>query len=53
MRNGRFVPHKKVFSQRRKVDFMYSLDEVRVVDAEVAQAIVDEQERRISKHLSS
>ena len=30
------------------MDFMYSLDEVRAVDAEVAQAIVDEQERQNS-----
>ena len=31
-----------------KVDDMYSLDDVRVVDPEIAQAIVDEQDRQNS-----
>jgi len=46
---GVFKPlYESNYAKCRKVDFMYSLDEVRAVDAEVAQAIVDEQERQNS-----
>ena len=39
---------KKIQYRKWKVENMYSLDDVRVVDPEVAQAIVDEQDRQNS-----